>query len=85
MLQNRRANTSGWIARTNLGLLTIPFAFFAMEQYMTQSNATWVAKVEAPPGWWQSAPHWWPVRMLWDVEEIDSSEFRNAFEQARQQ
>lgn len=85
MLQKLREKTSGWIAGTILGLLTIPFAFFGMEQYMTQSNATWVAKVEAPPTWWRSAPHWWPVRMLWDVEEIDSSEFRTWFEQARQQ
>ena len=85
MLQKLREKTSGWIAGTVLGLLTIPFAFFGMEQYMTQSNATWVAKVEAPPTWWRSAPHWWPVRMLWDVEEIDSSEFRTWFEQARQQ
>lgn len=85
MLQKLREKTSGWIAGTVLGLLTIPFAFFGMEQYMTQSNATWVAKVEAPPSWWRSAPHWWPVRMLWEVEEIDSSEFRTWFEQARQQ
>src|SRR5690606_10656728 len=85
MLQKLREKTSGWIAGTVLGLLTIPFAFFGMEQYMTQSNATWVAKVAAPPTWWRSAPHWWPARMLWEVEEIDSSEFRTWFEQARQQ
>src|SRR5690606_37926085 len=85
MLQKLREKTSGWIAGTVLGLLTIPFAFFGMEQYMTQSNATWVGKVEAPPTWWRSAPHWWPARMLWEVEEIDSSEFRTWFEQARQQ
>ena len=85
MLQKLRDKTSGWIAGTVLGLLTIPFAFFGMEQYAQQSSADWVAKVEAPPQWWQAAPHWWPARMLWQVEEITTEEFRTQFEQARQQ
>jgi peptidyl-prolyl cis-trans isomerase D len=84
MLQKLRDKTSGWIAGTVLGLLTIPFAFFGMEQYMHQSNATWVAKVEAPPAWWASAPHWWPASMLWQSEEIGADEFRQRFEQERQ-
>jgi peptidyl-prolyl cis-trans isomerase D len=84
MLQKLRDKTSGWIAGTVLGLLTIPFAFFGMEQYSQQSNETWAAKIEAPPQWWQSAPHWWPVRMAWQVEEIGPDEFRTRFEQARQ-
>src|SRR3546814_1111155 len=48
-------------------------------------NHTFSAKVEAPPKWWQSAPSWWPVTMLWQREEIDQNEFRDAFEQARRQ
>nr|MDQ2703471.1 SurA N-terminal domain-containing protein [Pseudomonadota bacterium] len=85
MLQKLREKTSGWIAMVILGLLCIPFAFFGMEQYLFQSNQTFAAKVEAPPKWWQSAPSWWPVTMLWQRDEIDQNEFRDAFEQARQQ
>jgi len=85
MLSKLREKTSGWIAGVVLGLLTIPFAFFGMEQYVTQSNATWVAAVEAPPSWWAGAPHWWPASMLWDREEISADEFRTRFEQERQQ
>jgi peptidyl-prolyl cis-trans isomerase D len=85
MLQKLRDKTSGWIAGTVLGLLTIPFAFFGMEQYLHQTSESWSARVEAPPQWWQSAPHWWPARMLWQAEEIGIDEFRAEFEQARQQ
>src|SRR3546814_10942383 len=85
MLQKLREKTSGWIAMVILGLLCIPFAFFGMEQYLFQQNHTFSAKVEAPPQWWQSAPSWWPVPMLWQREAIDQNEFRDAFEQARQQ
>ena len=84
MLQKLRDKTSGWIAGTVLGLLTIPFAFFGMEQYMTQRNATWAAQVEMAPEWWPSAPHWWPASMLWQREEIGADEFRTEFEQLRQ-
>ncbi|HEY0310222.1 MAG TPA: peptidyl-prolyl cis-trans isomerase [Luteimonas sp.] len=84
MLQKLRDKTSGWIAGTVLGLLTIPFAFFGMEQYMTQRNATWAAQVEVPPQWWPEAPHWWPASMLWEREEIGADEFRTEFEQLRQ-
>lgn len=85
MLQKLRDKTSGWIAAVVLGLLTIPFAFFGMEQYLFQRNQTFAAKIEAPPKWWQAAPSWWPATMLWQREEIDANEFRTAFEQARQQ
>jgi peptidyl-prolyl cis-trans isomerase D len=84
MLQKLHDKTSGWIAGTVLGLLTIPFAFFGMEQYLHQTNATWVAKIEAPPAWWNAAPHWWPAKMLWQSEEIGADEFRQRFEQERQ-
>ena len=85
MLQALRDKSSGWIATVILGLLVVPFAFFGMEQYLFQRNDTFVAKIEAPPKWWRSAPAWWPVTMLWQREEVSSDEFRTAFEQARQQ
>ncbi|MGV8930979.1 MAG: SurA N-terminal domain-containing protein [Luteimonas sp.] len=85
MLQKLRDKTSGWIAIVILVMLSIPFAFFGMEQYLFQQNNTFAAKVEAPPKWWQSAPSWWPVTMLWQRDEISADEFRTAFEQARQQ
>jgi peptidyl-prolyl cis-trans isomerase D len=68
-----------------LGLLTIPFAFFGVEQYMSAGTETWVAKIEAPPSYWAGAPSFWPVSHLWDREEISAQDFRTRFEQARQQ
>ncbi|HVR81400.1 MAG TPA: SurA N-terminal domain-containing protein [Luteimonas sp.] len=85
MLQKLRDKTSGWIATVILGLLVVPFAFFGMEQYLFQRSDTYVAKIEAPPKWWQAAPAFWPVTMLWQRDEIDTDAFRSAFEQARQQ
>ncbi|WP_226469870.1 SurA N-terminal domain-containing protein [Luteimonas panaciterrae] len=85
MLQKLRDKTSGWFATVVLALLTVPFAFFGMEQYLFARNVTFAAKIEAPPQWWPSAPQWWPVTMLWQREEIDANDFKNAFEQARQQ
>ena len=83
MLQKLREKTSGWIASVILGLLTIPFAFFGVEQYMSRSNDNWVAKIEAPPSWWAGAPSYFPVSMLWDSEEITSEQFRRRFEDER--
>ncbi len=85
MLQTLRDKTSGWIATVILGLLTIPFAFFGMEQYLFQSNDATVARIEAPPTWWPSAPAVWPVTMLWQRDAIQPDEFRSEFEDARQQ
>ncbi len=85
MLQKLRDKTNGWIAGVILGLLTIPFAFFGMEQYITQRNATWVAQVDVPPQWWPTAPHWWPASELWERVEIEADEFRTEFERARQE
>ena len=84
MLQNLRDKTSGWIAGVILGLLTVPFAFFGMDQYLFQRNATFAAKIEAPPQWWPASPAVWPLTMLWQREEISAEEFRSAFERARQ-
>ena len=85
MLQKLRDKTSGWIASVILGLLTIPFAFFGIDQYMSQRVETWAAKVEAPPTWWKSAPHWWPASMLWQHEEISVQDFRQRYDSMRQQ
>ena len=85
MLQKLRDKTSGWIATVILGLLTVPFAFFGMQEYLFQRNETFVARIEAPPAYWPSAPSFWPVTMLWQRDEVDADEFRTAFEQARQQ
>jgi peptidyl-prolyl cis-trans isomerase D len=85
MLQTLRDKTSGWIATVILGLLTVPFAFFGMEQYLFQSNDATVARIEAPPAWWPSAPAVWPVTMLWQRDSIQPDEFRMEFERARQE
>ena len=86
MLQALREKMTGWIAIGIVILLAIPFAFFGMEQYLFQSGASYVARVEAPPSWWRSAPDLWPVRKLvWKDETISVEDFRRAFEQERQQ
>jgi peptidyl-prolyl cis-trans isomerase D len=84
MLQKIREKTSGLIATVVLGLIILVMAFFGMESYMSQRVETWVARVQAPPAWWASAPSWWPVSMLWQVEEISADDFRERFEQVRQ-
>lgn len=85
MLQKLRDKTSGWIATAVLGLLIVPFAFVGVNEYMGGGTDNAVAKVEAPPTWWKSAPGWWPVSMLWQHEEVTQEQFRTGFEQARQQ
>ncbi len=85
MLQKLRDKTSGWIASLILGLLIVPFAFVGVNEYMTGGTASDAALVEAPPTWWESAPHWWPLSLLWQREEVTVEEFRTAFEQARMQ
>ncbi|WP_036167523.1 SurA N-terminal domain-containing protein, partial [Noviluteimonas dokdonensis] len=85
MLQKLREKTSGWIASVILGLLTIPFAFFGVESYMQQQNPDWVAKVEAPPTWWEGAPKFWPASYLWTSEEVTSRDWRLQLENARAQ
>ncbi len=85
MLQKLRDKTSGWIATAVLGLLIIPFAFVGVNEYTTGGTDGAVAKVEAPPVWWKSAPHWWPLSLFWQHEEVTQEEFRAGFERARQQ
>lgn len=84
MLQTLRDKSSGWIATVIIGLLTIPFAFFGIEQYMVQRTDMSVATVEAPPAWWSSAPSFWPVSTFWEREQITQQEFREAYERYRQ-
>jgi len=85
MLQKLREKTSGWIAMTILGLLMIPFALFGLDQYMVQGSNSTAAVVKAPPTWWSSAPSFWPVSVFWRQEEVSVDEFRQRFEQVRQQ
>ncbi|MDX1548981.1 MAG: SurA N-terminal domain-containing protein [Lysobacter spongiicola] len=85
MLQNLRDKTTGWVATVIIGLMIIPFAFFGLDQYMVQRSDTTVANIKAPPTWWSSAPSFWPVSVLWRHEEVTVDEFRNRFEQVRQQ
>jgi peptidyl-prolyl cis-trans isomerase D len=83
MLQTLRDKTSGWFATVLLAALTVPFAFFGIDQYLTQHNETFVARLQAPPSWWPSAPATWPVTMLWQTDTIEADEFRDALERAR--
>ncbi len=85
LLQKIRDKTTGWIASIVLGLLVLVMAFFGIEQYAIRDNATWAARISAPPSWWAAAPDWWPVSMLWQSREISAEDFRQQFEQARQQ
>ncbi|MFT3756669.1 MAG: SurA N-terminal domain-containing protein [Pseudoxanthomonas sp.] len=85
MLQNLRDKTSGWIATVVLGLLIIPFAFVGVSEYATGGSDNSLARVQAPPTWWQSAPSWWPLSLLWQHEDVSPEEFRNAFERERAQ
>lgn len=84
MLQKLREKTSGWIATVILGLLIIPFAFVGIEQYLGQRTDTSVARIDAPPTWWPSAPSFWPVSVFWQHEKVEIDEFRAEFEQERQ-
>ncbi|MCL7714414.1 peptidylprolyl isomerase [Stenotrophomonas mori] len=83
MLQKLRDKSSGWIVTVILGLLMIPFLFVIDNSYLGGVGAQNVAKVSTPPGWWRSAPSWWPMSFLWNHHEISSDDFRTRFEQAR--
>ena len=85
MLQKLRDKTSGWIVTVIMGLLMIPFLFVIDNSYLGGVGAQNVAKVSAPPSWWQSAPSWWPMSFLWSHHEVSVEEFRTRFEQARMQ
>jgi len=85
MLQTLRDKTSGWFATVILGLLIVPFALWGLQDYLGQRSTTHVAQIDLPPTWWESAPRWWPVSMVWDHEKIGVDEFRTRFEQVRQQ
>lgn len=85
MLQSLRDKSSSWIAKVILALLLIPFAFFGVEQYLSQRIDNYAARVSSPPTWWKTAPTWWPAKMLWKHQEISVDDFRTRFEQQRQQ
>lgn len=76
MLQSIRDKTSGWIASIVLGLVIITMAFFGVESYLTTKVETYVAKIEGPAKFMNFGKQ---------VREIDQSDFRRRFDQARQQ
>ena len=45
MLQTLRDKTSGWIAFLVLGIVTVPFAFFGINNYFEARTETFVARV----------------------------------------
>lgn len=45
MLQTLRTKTSGWMAALILGVVTVPFLFFGINNYFSGDTATYVAKV----------------------------------------
>ncbi|MDQ3617520.1 MAG: peptidylprolyl isomerase [Pseudomonadota bacterium] len=85
MLQKLRDKTTGLMGAAILAVLIVPFALFGLDQYMVQGSDNAVAKIEAPPSWWQAAPAWWPVSMFWQQQEVTSVEYRARLEQVRQQ
>ncbi|QOW18971.1 peptidyl-prolyl cis-trans isomerase [Lysobacter ciconiae] len=85
MLRKIREKTTGWVAMAILGILIVPFALFGLDQYLVQSGSSTVASIKAPPAWWSSAPSFWPASVFWRHEEVGTEEFRNRFEQVRQQ
>lgn len=85
MLQKLRDKTSGWIVTLIMGLLMIPFLFVIDSSYLGGMGANDVARVQAPPKYWTSAPSWWPVSLLWQHREISTTQFRERFEQVRMQ
>lgn len=85
MLQKLREKSSGLLGTIVLAILIVPLGLFGIDQYLVQGANNTVARVDAPPSWWKSAPSWWPVSMLWQHEEVTVEDFRNRFEQVRQQ
>jgi len=43
MLQTLRTKTSGWMAALILGVVTVPFLFFGINNYFSGDTATYVA------------------------------------------
>ena len=85
MLQALRDKSSGWVATVILGLLIVPFALFGINDYISGGAQNYAARIQTPPTWWKSAPAVWPVSMAWQDEEITQQQFRERFEQMRQQ
>ena len=85
MLQKLRDKSSGWIATSIIVLLMIPFLFVIDSSYIGGVGNNNVARVQAPPTWWKSAPSFWPFSTLWQGGEVTSEQFRQRFEQLRMQ
>ena len=85
MLQKLRDKSSGWIATSIIVLLMIPFLFVIDTSYLGGVGNNNVARVQAPPTWWKSAPSFWPFSTLWQDAEVTTEQFRIRFEQVRLQ
>lgn len=85
MLQKLRDKSSGWIATSIIVLLMIPFLFVIDTSYLGGVGNNNVARVQAPPTWWKSAPSFWPFSSLWQDAEVTTEQFRIRFEQVRLQ
>ncbi len=86
MLQKIREKTSGWIAGIILGLIIFAMAFFGIESYFAARIDTYAAKIEAPPTWWKGAPDNSLIkRFFWTKDEVSADQFRQRFDQYRQQ
>ncbi len=83
MLQTLREKTSGWIATVVMGLLIVPFAFVGVNEYMSGGPDSSVARVQAPPTWWPSAPSWPPLSLLWQHADISVQDYQRAVSDAR--
>ncbi|PZP59758.1 MAG: peptidylprolyl isomerase [Pseudoxanthomonas spadix] len=83
MLQTLREKTSGWIATVVMGLLIVPFAFVGVNEYMSGGPDSSVARVQAPPIWWPSAPSWPPLSLLWQHADISVQDYQRAVSDAR--
>lgn len=86
MLQTFRKFTTGWVAWAIIILIVFAMSFFGIEHYFQTQVPTYAAKLESPPSWWRDAPNDGLARsVLWETHEIDQREFRQRFDQFRQQ
>lgn len=76
MLQKLTDKKSGWISIVILGLISITFAFFGVEQYFVGQVETFTARITAPGMW---------LGFGEQESELSQNEFRTRFEQYRQQ
>lgn len=90
MLQTVRKFTTGPVAWLIIILIIIGMMFFGVEQYFQTRVETYVAKLDAPPSWWRTAPSEGAMGRLarafvWDSHEVSAAEFSERFSRYREQ